>query len=112
MKLNYKQIAIGMVLGYVFRDKIGGVVSKFGAIDFGAIKLNPHSAFDQTQAWPHAARGPEGFGALHMNPGHMGAIHTNPAHMGALHMNPGHMGAIHTNPAHMGALHMGAIELS
>ena len=112
MKLNYKQIALGAILGYVFRDKIGGVVSKFGAIDFGAIKLNPHSAFAKTQAWPHAALGPEGFGALHMNPGHMGAINMNPAHMGAIHMggahmSGAHMGAIHTNP-----LHMGAIELS
>lgn len=106
MKLNYKQIAIGMVLGYVFRDKIGGVVSKFGAIDFGALKLNPHSAFAKTQAWPHPAHGPEGFGALHTNPGHMGAINMNPAHMGAIHANPNHMGAIHTNPLHMGALEL------
>ena len=37
-----------------------------GALQMGAIHQNPHSAFDQTQASPHGARGPWGYGALHL----------------------------------------------
>ncbi len=56
-------------MGAIQQNPYGAVQmnpSHMGAVQMGAIHTNPHSAFEQTQASPHGARGPWGYGAVHM----------------------------------------------
>jgi hypothetical protein len=102
MKMDWKQLGLGVIIGYAFREAIGNLLesAKKDEPSLGAIHLNPYGAIHLNPKGAHASQGahavyaPEGYqtqqaglGAIHLNPSNpYGAIHLNNPY-GAIHLN-------------------------